>query len=76
MAGSIDAREPVPGPIHRAIDALTVALLDVQGLRRSVAHGHPIAPDELLAHLDSIELQLHDLGTHPTALRPEPQPPR
>ena len=60
-----------PTPIHRALDSLTAAILELQQLRRRMAGDLPPDGAEIDQSLESLEERLHELAATLTALRAE-----
>ena len=58
-----------PTPIHRALDSLTAAILELQQLRRRMAGDQPPEGAEIDQSLESLEERLHELAATLTALR-------
>ena len=58
-----------PTPIHRALDSLTAAILELQQLRRRMAGEQPPEGAEIDQSLQSLEERLHELAATLTALR-------
>jgi hypothetical protein len=58
-----------PTPIHRALDSLTAAIIELQQLRRRLAGEQPPEGTEIDQSLESLEERLHELAATLTALR-------
>lgn len=61
--------DEAPTPIHRALDSLTAAILELQQLRRRMAGGQPPQDEEIDQALGSLEDRLHELASILTVLR-------
>ena len=63
------AHDGSPTPLHRALDSLTAAILELQQLRRRMTADHPPDDAEFDQSLGSVEERLHELAATLTALR-------
>lgn len=62
-----------PTHVHRALDHLTAATIELQQLRRRLGNRHDVGPDEIDAMLGSIEDRLRTMGELLTELRDQTQ---
>jgi hypothetical protein len=62
-----------PTHIHRALDHLTAATIELQQLRRRLGNGHELSPPEIDKTLGSLEDRLRGMREILTALRDQTQ---